>query len=99
VYGARLLPDGSGAAVVRRAGRGRRRHARLDQALPRLALAQHLEQYPAIGVAMVSWVFLVFLAGASDRVDVTFGIAYVSPGDAVLRERHAAEAEARGERA
>jgi quinol---cytochrome-c reductase cytochrome b subunit len=32
----------------------------------------------AIGVAMVSWVFLVFLAGASDRVDVTFGIAYVS---------------------
>jgi ubiquinol-cytochrome c reductase cytochrome b subunit len=32
----------------------------------------------AIGVAMDSWVFLVFLAGASDRVDVTFGIAYVS---------------------
>ena len=31
-----------------------------------------------IGVGMVSWVFLVFLAGASDRVDVTFGIAYVS---------------------
>ena len=27
---------------------------------------------------MVSWVFLVFLAGASDRVDVTFGIGYVS---------------------
>jgi hypothetical protein len=27
---------------------------------------------------MISWVFLVFLAGASDRVDVTFGIAYVS---------------------
>ncbi len=32
----------------------------------------------AVGVAMVSWVFLVFLAGASDRVDVTFGILYVS---------------------
>jgi ubiquinol-cytochrome c reductase cytochrome b subunit len=32
----------------------------------------------AIGVAMVSWVFLVFLAGASDRVNVTFGISYVS---------------------
>ena len=30
-----------------------------------------------IGVGMVSWVFLVFLAGASDRVDVTFGIGYV----------------------
>jgi hypothetical protein len=32
----------------------------------------------AIGVGMVSWVFLVFLAGASDRVNVTFGISYVS---------------------
>jgi ubiquinol-cytochrome c reductase cytochrome b subunit len=32
----------------------------------------------AIGVAIVSWVFLIFLAGASDRVDVTFGISYVS---------------------
>ncbi len=30
-----------------------------------------------IGVGMASWVFLVFLAGASDRVDVTFGIGYV----------------------
>jgi hypothetical protein len=26
---------------------------------------------------MISWVFLVFLAGASDRVDVTFGLGYV----------------------
>jgi ubiquinol-cytochrome c reductase cytochrome b subunit len=31
-----------------------------------------------IGVGMTSWVFLIFLAGASDRVEVTFGIAYVS---------------------
>ena len=30
-----------------------------------------------IGVAMVSWVFLVFLAGSADRVDVTFGLGYV----------------------
>ena len=32
----------------------------------------------AIGVAMVSWVFLVFMAGSADRVNVTFGIAYTS---------------------
>src|SRR6266536_1384696 len=32
----------------------------------------------AIGVGMVSWVFLVFLAGSADRVNVTFGIGYVS---------------------
>ena len=32
----------------------------------------------AIGVAMVSWVFLVFMAGSADRVNVTFGIDYVS---------------------
>ena len=32
----------------------------------------------AIGVAMVSWVFLVFMAGSADRVDVTFGLDYVS---------------------
>jgi ubiquinol-cytochrome c reductase cytochrome b subunit len=31
-----------------------------------------------VGVGMVSWVFLVFLAGASDRVDVTFRLSYVS---------------------
>ena len=31
-----------------------------------------------IGIGMISWVFLVFLAGASDRVDVTFGLSYVS---------------------
>jgi ubiquinol-cytochrome c reductase cytochrome b subunit len=30
-----------------------------------------------IGVGMVSWVVLVFFAGASDRVFVTFGIGYV----------------------
>jgi ubiquinol-cytochrome c reductase cytochrome b subunit len=30
----------------------------------------------AIGVAMVSWVLLVFLAGSADRVAVTFGISY-----------------------
>jgi hypothetical protein len=27
---------------------------------------------------MVSWVFLVFMAGSADRVNVTFGIAYTS---------------------
>jgi ubiquinol-cytochrome c reductase cytochrome b subunit len=32
----------------------------------------------AIGVAMVSWVFLVFMAGSADRVNVTFGIPYTS---------------------
>jgi ubiquinol-cytochrome c reductase cytochrome b subunit len=32
----------------------------------------------AIGVWMVSWVFLVFMAGSADRVNVTFGIGYVS---------------------
>jgi ubiquinol-cytochrome c reductase cytochrome b subunit len=31
-----------------------------------------------IGVGMVSWVFLVFLAGSADRVNVTFGPDYVS---------------------
>jgi ubiquinol-cytochrome c reductase cytochrome b subunit len=31
-----------------------------------------------IGAGMVSWVFLVFLAGSADRVDVTFGPDYVS---------------------
>jgi ubiquinol-cytochrome c reductase cytochrome b subunit len=30
----------------------------------------------AIGVAMVSWVLLVFVAGSADRVAVTFGISY-----------------------
>jgi ubiquinol-cytochrome c reductase cytochrome b subunit len=30
-----------------------------------------------IGIGMISWVFLVFLAGASDRADVTFGLGYV----------------------
>jgi quinol---cytochrome-c reductase cytochrome b subunit len=28
------------------------------------------------GVAMITWVFVVFLAGSSDRADVTFGIPY-----------------------
>ncbi|HSC73225.1 MAG TPA: cytochrome b, partial [Gaiellaceae bacterium] len=32
----------------------------------------------AVGLAVVTWVFLVFLAGASDRVDVLFGISYGS---------------------
>ena len=31
----------------------------------------------AIGVAMVTWVLLVFVAGSSDRVDVLFGLPYV----------------------
>jgi ubiquinol-cytochrome c reductase cytochrome b subunit len=32
----------------------------------------------AVGVAMVTWVLLVFVAGSSDRVSVLFGISYVS---------------------
>jgi quinol---cytochrome-c reductase cytochrome b subunit len=32
----------------------------------------------AIGMAMISWVFLIFVAGASDRVYVTFNISYSS---------------------
>jgi len=32
----------------------------------------------AIGVAMIVWVVLVFAAGSADRVDVLFGITYVS---------------------
>jgi quinol---cytochrome-c reductase cytochrome b subunit len=32
----------------------------------------------AIGVAMIVWVFLVFVAGSSDRADVTFGIPYTT---------------------
>ena len=31
----------------------------------------------AIGVAMVTWVLLVFVAGSSDRVDVLFGLPYI----------------------
>jgi ubiquinol-cytochrome c reductase cytochrome b subunit len=31
----------------------------------------------AIGVAVVTWVLLVFVAGSSDRVDVLFGLSYV----------------------
>jgi quinol---cytochrome-c reductase cytochrome b subunit len=30
----------------------------------------------AIGMAMVTWVFLVFVAGSSDRVDVMFNLSY-----------------------
>jgi ubiquinol-cytochrome c reductase cytochrome b subunit len=30
----------------------------------------------AIGAGLLSWVFLVFLAGSADRVDVLFGIPY-----------------------
>jgi ubiquinol-cytochrome c reductase cytochrome b subunit len=32
----------------------------------------------AIGMAILSWVFLVFTAGASDRVDVLFGLDYAA---------------------
>src|SRR5207248_7758708 len=32
----------------------------------------------AIGVAMVTWVLFVFVAGSSDRVSVLFGISYIS---------------------
>ena len=32
----------------------------------------------AVGIAMVTWVFLVFVAGSSDRVNLTFGIPYTS---------------------
>ncbi len=30
-----------------------------------------------IGIGVITWVVLIFLAGASDRVDVTFGLGYV----------------------
>jgi ubiquinol-cytochrome c reductase cytochrome b subunit len=32
----------------------------------------------AIGAAVVTWVLMIFLAGASDRVNVTFGLAYTT---------------------
>ncbi len=32
----------------------------------------------AFGVALITWVFLVFLAGSADRVDVTFGLGYAT---------------------
>ena len=32
----------------------------------------------AIGVALLSWVFLVFVAGSADRVTVLFGISYTA---------------------
>jgi ubiquinol-cytochrome c reductase cytochrome b subunit len=32
----------------------------------------------AVGVGMVSWVLIIFLAGSSDRVTVLFGISYTS---------------------
>ena len=31
----------------------------------------------AVGVGVVSWVLLVFVAGSSDRVNLAFGISYV----------------------
>jgi ubiquinol-cytochrome c reductase cytochrome b subunit len=32
----------------------------------------------AIGLALLSWIFLVFLSGSADRVDVTFGLDYAT---------------------
>lgn len=32
----------------------------------------------ALGMALLTWVFLVFLAGSADRVDVFFGISYTA---------------------
>ena len=32
----------------------------------------------AFGVALITWVFLIFLAGSADRVDVTFGLGYAT---------------------
>jgi ubiquinol-cytochrome c reductase cytochrome b subunit len=32
----------------------------------------------AIGLALVTWVFLVFMAGSADRVDVMFGLDYAT---------------------
>jgi ubiquinol-cytochrome c reductase cytochrome b subunit len=32
----------------------------------------------AIGLALVSWVFLIFMAGSADRVDVMFGLDYAT---------------------
>jgi ubiquinol-cytochrome c reductase cytochrome b subunit len=35
----------------------------------------------AVGVGMVTWVFLVFIAGSSDRVDVLFNLSYAAQID------------------
>ena len=32
----------------------------------------------AVGVGVVSWVFIVFVAGSSDRADVLFGLSYTA---------------------
>ena len=32
----------------------------------------------ALGVAMVTWVFVVFVAGSADRIDVLFGLSYAT---------------------
>jgi ubiquinol-cytochrome c reductase cytochrome b subunit len=32
----------------------------------------------AFGFALITWVFLIFLAGSADRVDVTFGLGYAT---------------------
>jgi ubiquinol-cytochrome c reductase cytochrome b subunit len=32
----------------------------------------------AFGSALVTWVFLIFVAGSADRVDVFFGLSYVN---------------------
>ena len=76
-----------------------------------------------IGIGVISWVVLIFFAGSSDRVDVTFGLGYIpqiwfyrvaiwvlpplfgllawwickelQAGEAVVADRHKAEAEAR----
>ena len=51
-------------------------HARHGVSQPRRPAARRAGA-TAIGVAVVTWVFLVFVAGASDRVDVLFGLSYV----------------------
>jgi ubiquinol-cytochrome c reductase cytochrome b subunit len=33
---------------------------------------------PAIGVALLTWVFLIFVSGSADRFDVLFGIDYTT---------------------
>jgi ubiquinol-cytochrome c reductase cytochrome b subunit len=58
-------------AVERRVTRDRGYHHTLDR--PRDAPWR-----TALGAALFTWIFLVFLAGASDRVFVTLGISYAA---------------------
>ncbi|MBV8481069.1 MAG: cytochrome bc complex cytochrome b subunit, partial [Actinobacteria bacterium] len=61
----------------------------LERRLTRDRASHNLLQRPrdnpwrtAFGAALLSWVFVVFLAGSADRVDVSFGLDYVRQVDA-----------------